>query len=62
MSKKNQLTPAAIEPATFRFVAKHLNHCATAVPEEFERYVKKRPCKRAALFVGALLGNVEEVR
>ena len=28
---KIQLTPAAIEPATFRFVAQHLNHCATAV-------------------------------
>ena len=29
---KNPLTPAGIEPATFRFVAQHLNHCATAVP------------------------------
>ena len=29
---KNLLTPAGIEPATFRFVAQHLNHCATAVP------------------------------
>ena len=28
----NQLTPAGIEPAAFRFVAQHLNHCATAVP------------------------------
>jgi len=28
----NPLTPAGIEPATFRFVARHLNHCATAVP------------------------------
>jgi len=27
-----QLTPAGIEPATFRFVAQRLNHCATAVP------------------------------
>ena len=27
------MTPAGIEPATFRFVAQHLNHCATAVPE-----------------------------
>jgi len=27
MSMKNPLTPAGIEPATFRFVAKHLNHC-----------------------------------
>jgi len=32
MSVKNPLTPAGIEPATFRFVARHLNHCATAVP------------------------------
>ena len=29
---KNPLTPAGIEPSTFRFVAQHLNHCATAVP------------------------------
>jgi len=28
---KNPLTPAGIEPATFRIVAQHLNHCATAV-------------------------------
>ena len=27
------MTPSGIEPATFRFVAQHLNHCATAVPE-----------------------------
>ena len=32
MSMKISLTPAGIEPATFRFVAQHLNHCATAVP------------------------------
>ena len=32
---KNQLTPAGIEPATFRFVAQHLNHCAAAVPVLF---------------------------
>ena len=29
---KNPLTPAVIEPATFQFVAQHLNHYATAVP------------------------------
>ena len=28
---KNEMTPAGIEPATFPFVAQHLNHCATAV-------------------------------
>ena len=27
------MIPAGIEPATFRFVAQHLNHCATAVPQ-----------------------------
>ena len=26
------MTSAGIEPATFQFVAQHLNHCATAVP------------------------------
>ena len=29
---KIPMTPAGIEPATFRIVAQHLNHCATAVP------------------------------
>ena len=29
MSIKNPLTPAGIEPATYWFVAQHLNHCAT---------------------------------
>ena len=29
---KIPMTPYGIEPATFRFVAQHLNHCATAVP------------------------------
>ena len=28
------MTPAGIESATFRFVAQHLNHCATAVPPQ----------------------------
>ena len=31
------MTPAGIEPATFRFAAQHLNHCATAVPTGYER-------------------------
>ena len=28
------LTPAVIEPATYRFVARHLNHCAAAVSSD----------------------------
>jgi len=41
MSMKNPLTPAGIEPATFRFVAQHLNHCATAVPKGFGGNIQK---------------------
>jgi hypothetical protein len=26
------MTPSGIEPATFRFAAPYLNHCATTVP------------------------------
>ena len=38
MSMKNPLTPAGIEPATFRFVAQLLNHCVTAVPNTMVLY------------------------
>ena len=31
MRTKNPLTPAGIEPATYRLVAQRLNHCATVV-------------------------------
>ena len=30
------MTPAGIEPATVRFVAQHLNHCGTVVPNRNE--------------------------
>jgi len=41
---KMPLTPAGIEPATFRFVAQNLNHCATTVLicVERRRIFKKR--------------------
>ena len=32
MGMKNPLTQLGIEPATYRFVAQHLKHCATWVP------------------------------
>ena len=37
VNEKNPLTPAGIVPATFRFVAQHLIHCATAVPNIYVR-------------------------
>ena len=33
MPMKNLLTPAGIEPGTFRFVAQNLNHWTTPVPD-----------------------------
>ena len=38
MSIKNPLTPAWIEPATFRFVAQHLSHCAVSRSYYFKRH------------------------
>jgi hypothetical protein len=32
VNEKIPVTPAGIKPVTFRFVAQHLNHCATVVP------------------------------
>ena len=37
------MTPSRIEPVTFRFVAQHLNHCATAVPTELSYRHKFSP-------------------
>ena len=34
------MAPAGIEPATFRFVVQHLNHCATAVPNKNYKITK----------------------
>jgi len=43
---KIPMIPAGIEPATFWFVAQHLNHCATAVPP-----VAYRPTKFAEAWI-----------
>ena len=34
------MTISVIETTTFRFVAQHLNHCATAVPSQVVRIFK----------------------
>ena len=34
VNEKSPMTPAGFEPATFRLVEQHLNHCATAVPNK----------------------------
>ena len=62
---KNQLTQARIEPATFRFVAQHLNHCATAAQKygvgEIHLFwmlnqAVRRPRLSAALYRGKMAG------
>jgi len=46
---KNLLTLAGIEPATFRFVAQHLNHCATAVPQYVYNTIQKAQVLKCGL-------------
>jgi len=38
------MTPAGIEPATFRFVAQHLNHCVTGLPRYADVIKYKGKC------------------
>ena len=42
MSMKNQMISIVIDPATFRIVAQHLNHSATAVPVPLWGRVKRK--------------------
>ena len=41
------MTPSGIEPEIFRFVAQHLNHWATAVPQDarYERKIQAKLCQ-----------------
>jgi hypothetical protein len=35
------MTPSGIEPATFRFVAQYLNHCATTSGPQHAMYMRR---------------------
>ena len=48
------MTPAGIEPATFRFVTQHLNHCANAVPPTLSRTLALDGGGGSALLPGRL--------
>ena len=43
--KEKSIDTSWFEPATFRFVAQHLNHCATAVP-----YLQQNNCGFKCLY------------
>ena len=52
------MTPAGIEPATFRFVAQHLNHCATAVPTGYIIYSQTEKGQDIKLSLRVVVANV----
>jgi hypothetical protein len=56
------MTPSGIEPATFRFVAQYLNHCATAgsvnVREEIAVYCAGHTVNRERERALSLCGKI----
>jgi hypothetical protein len=44
------MTPSGIDPATFRFVAQFLNHCATRAPDAFNIKTNLRLMFPSSLF------------
>ena len=57
------MTPVGIEPATFRFVAQHLNHCPTVVPHLRQEYrhtliTLKASCLSTAIIVTRTFLNI----
>jgi len=43
------MTPAGIEPATFRFVAQHLNHCTSVVPHYITMHGAKKKTNKQTM-------------
>ena len=60
MSMKNPLTAAGIKPTTFRFVAKHLNHCATAVPSYRQVVQSNTNCLNLILTPRAIIVDIKK--
>ena len=58
---KIPITPAGIEPAAFRFVAQHLNHCATAVPIAMFKMQKCYSAHRLLFYFVQLLQEASAV-
>jgi len=52
------MTPAGIEPATFRFVAQHLNHCASAGTAVTYIYIVLPNILRVNKIIKHLAGNI----
>jgi hypothetical protein len=52
------MTQSEIEPATFRFVAQHLNHCATAVPKVLVDYFEIKSRGRPVISVDSWLHHL----
>jgi len=55
------MIPAGIEPATFRFVAQHLSHCATTVYNIMKYNNKMKRITSNKTAAGRKLSEVSEV-
>jgi len=55
------MTPAGIEPATFRFVTQALNHCATAVPPAPIYAIHKIPSNETVVSECFISKTTEEI-
>ena len=54
------MTLSGIEPATFQFVAQHLNHCATSVPHttQVKKVIQKKQGSESVGPIGKSYNNL----